>query len=54
MEVRGVPVALQPSRTCLLIFLTLGLRIFAVFAIPAEPILRPLYAICDGGLLLNC
>ena len=51
VEVRGVPVALQPSWTWILIFLTLGLGIFAAFAIRAAPILGPLYAICEGTLL---
>jgi hypothetical protein len=35
VEVRGVPVALQPFWTWILIFVTLGLGIFAAFAIRA-------------------
>ena len=51
VDVRGVPVAIQPSWTWLLAFLTLGVGIVAAFAIRAAWILGPLYALCEGTLL---
>jgi uncharacterized YccA/Bax inhibitor family protein len=51
VDVRGVPVALQPNWTWLLIFLTLGLGIFGAVAFRAAAIVAPLYALCEGILL---
>ena len=51
VDVRGVPVAIQPGWTWIVMFLTLGLGIFAAFAIRAAPILGPLYALSEGALL---
>jgi uncharacterized YccA/Bax inhibitor family protein len=51
VEVRGVPVALQPAWTWLLAFLTVILGIVAAFAIRAAMILGPLYALSEGVLL---
>jgi uncharacterized YccA/Bax inhibitor family protein len=51
VEVRGVPVALQPAWTWLLIFLTLGLGIYGAVAFRAAAIVAPLYALCEGAIL---
>jgi uncharacterized YccA/Bax inhibitor family protein len=51
VELRGVPVAVQPSWTWLLVFLTLGIGIVAAFAIRYAWILGPLYALSEGALL---
>jgi hypothetical protein len=42
VEVRGVPVAIQPAWTWLLIFLTLGLGIYGAVAFRAAAIVAPL------------
>jgi uncharacterized YccA/Bax inhibitor family protein len=51
VEVRGVPVAIQPAWTWLLIFLTLGLGVYGAVAFRAAPIVAPLYALFEGTLL---
>ena len=51
VEVRGVPVAVQPAWTWLLVFLTLGLGIYGAVAFRAAWIIAPLYAMCEGVLL---
>src|SRR4030095_14711976 len=51
VDVRGVPVAVQPAWTWLLIFLTLGLGIYGAVAFRAAAFVAPLYALCEGVLL---
>ncbi len=51
VDVRGVPVAVQPAWTWLLVFATLALGIYGAVAIRAAAIIAPLYALCEGVLL---
>jgi uncharacterized YccA/Bax inhibitor family protein len=51
VDVRGVPVAVQPAWTWLLVFLTLGLGIYGAVAFRTAAIVAPLYAVCEGTLL---
>jgi uncharacterized YccA/Bax inhibitor family protein len=51
VDLRGVPVAIQPPWTWLLVFLTLGIGIYGAVAFRAAAIVAPLYALCEGVLL---
>jgi uncharacterized YccA/Bax inhibitor family protein len=51
LHVGGGQVALQPAWTWLVVFLTLGLGIYAAVAVRQAAILGPLYALSEGALL---
>jgi uncharacterized YccA/Bax inhibitor family protein len=51
VDVRGVPVAVQPAWTWLLVFVTLALGIYGAVALRAAAIVAPLYALAEGTLL---